>query len=818
MSFRSFFRDKVVFSGLIFSKSENLVSFFVMRQRKSHRHSFSKKFFPNRLFAAQIGAGLLFAIILFRIFELQVVSGEDYYERALRQRNGVIEIPARRGEILVRDQNTGSLVKLATNTTLDLVYVNPKVTPDKKLVAETLAPLLYTEDDHEACLKNVKLCPEGSVRLVEQDTPTEGDTTSYHPPEIVYPTREEAIAAYSLEIFRRINRDKVDFVLLARDVSDEALDAVEGLKFPGISVARETFLVYANPTKVPQSKQDRARIASALSPLVGVSEEDITNLLEQKDLRYVRLKNKIRPEVSEKIKEIQTASEETHQQSEAEIRKKKLKKDPIPDYFRGVVLVPEHWRYYPENTLASQIIGFVNREGIGQYGIEGKFHRLLSGKAGMIRSENDVKGKGVDPTSVENAEDGVTLVLTLNRVIQKRVETILEEATERFHADSGQVIVLEPKTGRILALANAPSFNPNEYADALTLRRTTPEDVKTIFKTTPLFQKDEFGRFQRSDFEAFEEAWKLKYDPEFYMYDNRLGPGAFVNRTIQEVYEPGSVFKPLIMAAGIESGEVTPTTTFLEDGPVQVGDFTIHTALDEYHGIQTMTNVLETSSNVGMVFVALRLGKAVMHSFITDKYGFGDYTDVELDQEEPGKVLPEKDWSDAHLLTASFGQGLSVTPLQVVRAWGALANGGVMMQPQIILEKHYPNGKKEVSEPTAVRRAISADTATTVTSMLVSSVENGVAHAARIPGYAIAGKTGTSQIAGSDGKYETGDGSFVTSFAGYAPAYDPQFLILVKFDRPRYGIANTWGATTAAPVFREVMTFLLEYANVPPEE
>ncbi|QQS59200.1 penicillin-binding protein 2 [Candidatus Peregrinibacteria bacterium] len=789
-----------------------------MRRRKPHRQSFSKKFFPNRLLAAQIGAGILFGIILFRIFELQVVSGEAYYERALRQRNGLIEIPARRGEILVRDQNTNTLVKLATNTTLDLVYVDPKVTPDKKLVAKTLAPLLYTNEDHEACLKNPKLCPEGSVRIVEQDAPKEGDSKNYRPPEVVFPTKDEAVAAYALEIFRRINREKVDFVLLGRDVSDETLESIEKFGFPGIDIARETFLVYADPTKVPQGKQDRMKIASALSPLLNVPTENIENLLQQKDLRYVRLKNKIRPEVSEKIQEIKTASYETYQQSKAEILAKKLDKDPIPDYFRGVVLVPEHWRYYPENTLASQVIGFVNREGTGQYGIEGKFHRLLSGKTGSIRSENDVSGKSVDPTSIKNAEDGVSFVLTLDRVIQKKVEEVLEESTKKFKADSGQIIVMEPKTGRILALANAPSFNPNEYADALTLRRTGPDDTKTIFKTTPLFRKDKFGRYQPATFEEFEEAWKLEFDPEFYIYENGLGPGAFVNRTIQEVYEPGSVFKPLIMAAGIESGEVTPTTTFLEDGPVQVGSFTIRTALDKYNGIQTMTNVLETSSNVGMVFVALRLGKAVMHSFITDKYNFGDYTDIELDQEEQGKVLPRKDWSDAHLLTASFGQGLTVTPLQMARAWSALANGGVMMQPQIISEKDYPDGTKEIIEPAAVRRAISTDTATTITSMLVSSVERGVAHTAHIPGYKIAGKTGTSQIAGSDGKYETGEGSFVTSFAGYAPAYDPRFLILVKFDRPRYGTENTWGATTAAPVFREIMAFLLEYGNIPPEE
>ncbi len=786
-----------------------------MRRRRgtSRPRNFERKYFPNRLLAAQAITACLFLVMIARLFQLQVVQGEYYFDKAIAQRTSSIEIPARRGEILVKDQDTGNLIKLATNTTLDLIYVDPMVTPDKRLVADTLAPILYTDEDFAACEEEPKFCPEGSVQYIEPDS-----EDPLARPLVQTPTREEAVLAYADTIFRKINREKVDFITLKSGVDDETLTAIDNMKLSGIGIIRESSLVYTDPTKVPQNLNAREKIADALTPLLDMPIETLIDRMKLKDLRYVKLKNKIRPEITEQIREIKALSKETYNKSRMDIISKKLDAEPTPDYFRGVVLIPEHWRYYPDDSLASQIIGFVNREGKGQYGIEGKFDRVLAGKNGMIESQNDVSGYGIDPLSVQNAEDGVDIVLTIDRVVQKKVEDILNEATTRFKADSGQAIVMDPTTGRIIALANSPGFNPNDFGEALFLERTKAEEAKDIFPTTPLFIKDEHGRFQQTTFEAFDEAWRLEFDPEFFVYRNRLGPGAFVNRTIQEVYEPGSVFKPLVMAIAIETAEVTPNTTFNEDGPIEIGNFLIKTALGEYNGIQTMTNVLETSSNVGMVFIAFKLGKSVMHNFLTDRFGFGQYTDIALADEEPGTIRPKREWSDALLATSSFGQGLTVTPMQIIRAWAVLANGGMLVQPTIVQEEIYPNGKSVTYSSQQMRRIFSPDTATTLTNMLVSAVDNGVAWPARIPGYSVAGKTGTSQIAGPDGKYATGEGSFITSFAGYAPALEPRYLVLVKFDRPRYGADSTWGSTTAAPVFKEIMEFLLDYGNVQPEQ
>lgn len=782
-----------------------------MKRRK--KSSNSDHFFGNRILVAQIFLGLFFGIVVFRLFHLQVVEGGSYAKIAQAQRVSTIEIPAKRGEILVRDKNTGALIKMATNTTLDLVYIDPAVTPDKRLAADTLAAILYTNEDFEECLSDEKFCPEGSVEIEER----QDEAGNPRAPRVVFPDRNKAVAAFADEIFRKINREYLDFIVIARDVSDENLDTIVRLATPGVDIVRENSLVYLDPTRISQDDRQKMDLASKIGSILEIPSGEIFEKMELKKVRYVKIDNKIRPEISEKIKEIKEISRETNEESKAEILASKSKKDPIPDFFRGIVLVPEHWRYYPDGEIGAHLIGFVNNENHGQYGIEGKFDKLLMGKSGKIESEIDVKGRGINPNSIQNATDGSSIVLTIDRIVQKKIENVLDEARTRFRADSAQIIVLEPKTGKIIAMANSPRFDPNNFGDAFLIKRTDPEMTKDIFKTTPLFTKDDHGRLQTSSFEEFQEAWKEKFNPEFFVYRNRLGPGVFVNRAVQEAYEPGSVFKPLVMAAAIDTAEVTPSTTYNEDGPVQVGNFWIKTATGKYLGTQTMTNVLETSSNVGMSFVALRLGKSVMHSFLTEKYRFGDYTDIELDQEEPGKIMPKKDWSDALLLTSSFGQGLTATPIQMVRAWGALANGGVMMQPQIVDEILSADGAVEKIQPHEAGRAISADTATTMTQMLVSSVEKGVAHPAKIPGYRIAGKTGTSQVAGRDGKYETGDGAYITSFGGYAPADNPRFVVLVKFDRPRIG-ENTWGSTTGAPIFREVMQFLFDYYDVPPTE
>ncbi|HPO05853.1 MAG TPA: penicillin-binding transpeptidase domain-containing protein, partial [Candidatus Gracilibacteria bacterium] len=312
-----------------------------------------------------------------------------------------------------------------------------------------------------------------------------------------------------------------------------------------------------------------------------------------------------------------------------------------------------------------------------------------------------------------------------------------------------------------------------------------------------------------------------------YVYKNRFGLEAYINKNVMSLYEPGSVFKPIVMAIGFDAGEVRPNETYNETGAIEIDTGTgekqyIRTALHVYRGIQTMTNAIEQSSNIGMAYVARKLGKELFYKYVLD-FGFGDYTYVDLPNEQKGKLTYWKSWSEAQLLTTSFGQGIAVTPIQMTSSWCALANGGVLMQPKVIKEFIRQDGKVDKIDDKVIRRVISETTSRDITGVLVSSVEKGVAKAGKVPGYKLAGKTGTSQIACSDssrchiGFYEAGMGTTVTSYGGYGPINKPKFVVLVKFERARLSGA-TWGENTAAPVFKELVKFLMNYYDIAPDD
>ncbi|MCK5607251.1 penicillin-binding protein 2, partial [Candidatus Pacearchaeota archaeon] len=565
--------------------------------------------------------------------------------------------------------------------------------------------------------------------------------------------------------------------VLRRDAEPDVMAEIINEKLSGVFVDPKRFMIYGDPTLIPETQLTET--SQILGRILESSPQDLEQKLTRRKVRYVFLRNRIEPEISRKIREL------------------KLK---------GVVLLPEHWRYYPEGDLAPHVVGFLNREEVGQYGIEGYFNTDLEGKKGTIYAEKDPLGRQITVGSSEivNAVDGDTIVLTIDRIIQKKVEEILAEAVEQYSADSGQVLIMNPFTGAIVAMANYPSFNPNEYTDVFALRALEEEEL--VESTVPLFKMNEKGKYVPVDEEDLfnEEVPK-------YVYENKFGPSVFKNRIVSEYYEPGSVFKPIVMAMALDAKEVEPQTTFLDDGPLKIDEFEIKNADGKYRGETTMNEVLAFSMNTGMSFVSKKLGKKLMYEYLMN-FGFGEYTNIRLEGEAKGIVDYYKRWSKAQMLTTSFGQGIVATPLQVLAAWSALANGGKLMQP-FIIDSIIRKDEVIQTEPQIIKRVVSEETSSIITSMLINSVRNGVARPADIPGYLIAGKTGTSQVAGKSGKYLEGEGSTITSFAGYAPALEPRFIMIVKFDRPRIG-ENTWGSTTAAPTFRAISEFMMDYYNI----
>ncbi len=432
--------------------------------------------------------------------------------------------------------------------------------------------------------------------------------------------------------------------------------------------------------------------------------------------------------------------------------------------FKGVALLPEKFRYYPAGELASQVIGFASLGaggGAGGYGIEASQDNRLRGIGGELSQEKDAGGRWIPLTDrdIVSAKNGDGIVLSLDRVIQYETEKILKDATEEFQADRATAIVMDPKTGSILSMASFPQFDPNAYSDV--------------------------------------EDYAL-----------------FMNPAVSMAYEPGSIMKPITMAIGIEEGKVSPTTEYVDTGVVSIGGYAIRNSEDKVYGRSNMTSVLNNSINTGVIFVEKQVGNKIFGDYVK-RFGFGERTGVSLPAELPGNIRNLANVrSDIQYFTASFGQGITVTPLQIVNAYATLANGGWLMRPHIINQIIHGDGSKEEVAPEPIRQVLSEQTSRTMGSMLREVVVNGHGKRADVPGYLVGGKTGTAQVAKSDGAgYE--EGLNIGSFAGYAPINDPRFVVLVKLDNPKN---VEWAESSAAPTFGKIMKFLLEYAKIKPTE
>lgn len=504
------------------------------------------------------------------------------------------------------------------------------------------------------------------------------------------------------------------------------------LTYP-VAVNREYKLAYV----IPKLVEDVAGTSVALSAVLGVEESLIRERLSDRADPFEVIKKKITPEEEAKLKEL------------------KLK---------GVNFLPEIYRYYPGGELASKVIGFVGPSDLGEigiYGVEAGWNGELHGRDGTISQERDAAGRWISLTDRDHVEpeDGDSLVLTIDRVVQYEVEKILAESREKFNADTASAIVLEPKTGKILAMASVPQFNPNEYGKT--------EDI-----------------------------------------------GLFMNPLISLPYESGSVMKPITMAIGIEEGKVNPHTEFVDTGVVSEAGYTIQNAEGKVYGRSTMTKVLEESINTGVMYVERLVGHAAFRDRLRS-FGFGSKTGVRLPAEHPGNLKNLDNLkSTIQFLTASFGQGITVTPLQLALAYATLANDGILMKPQIVNQRIDRDGNIRPVEPEEVRRVLSQETSRAMGEMLRSVVVNGHGKRADVPGYLVGGKTGTAQVAktGSKGYDEN---ITIGSFVGYAPINDPRFVIVVKFDNPR---DVQWAESSAAPTFGAIMRFLLSYAKVPTTE
>ncbi|HVD42737.1 MAG TPA: penicillin-binding protein 2 [Gaiellaceae bacterium] len=416
----------------------------------------------------------------------------------------------------------------------------------------------------------------------------------------------------------------------------------------------------------------------------------------------------------------------------------------------GFGFYPEERRNYPQRSVAAQVLGFVGTDGNGLSGLELQFDRALAGRPGKETVIKDPSGRVIDVQGQRSEIPGRDVYLTLDHSIQANAEQVLRETVHKWAAKSASAIVLDPRTGAILAMAVQPGFNANRFPSA-------PSDLQR-------------------------------------------------NRTVTDTYEPGSTFKLITVAGALSEGIVAPTTRFTLPYSLHVADRVVHDAEERGVVNYSVAQILAHSSNIGAITLAQMLGRTRLSSWIT-KFGFGRTTGVDFPGESPGIVLPPDKWSGSTIGNVPIGQGIAVTPVQMAAAYAAIANRGVWSRPHLV--DHVAGGARPSLNR---RRLVSPRIAKQLMMMLKDVVAEGTGQYAAMPGYQVAGKTGTAQKPDSHGGYATG--RYVASFVGIVPASRPRFVILVAVDEPHGAI---WGGTVAAPAFQQIARFDLQYLEVPPD-
>ncbi len=496
-----------------------------------------------------------------------------------------------------------------------------------------------------------------------------------------------------------------------------------------VATSSEKILVYANASAIT----DLENTINRLSELLQIDKEVLREKLQDNSKKYIVLKKDLTEAEQNAVKDANLS---------------------------GISFDKETSRLYPEGSLLAQLLGFVGYKGdqrVGSYGLELAFEKELAGTPGTLMQEKDNSGRWIfgGKRDQNPAVDGDSLLLTIDKTIQLKTEAVLKDTVEKHGADSGSVVIMDPKTGAILAMATYPTFDLNNYS-------------------------------------------KVE------------NPEIFNNQVTVAAYEPGSIFKPLTMAAAINEGKISPSTTYNDTGEVKVDEYTIKNSDEKAHGIQTMSQVLEESLNTGTIFAKDSIGNKKFSDYVS-KFGFGQKTGVEV-QESAGDLSNLKGNIKVNYHTASFGQGINVTPLQMVQAFSSIANGGLMVKPFIVRQIIRKAGGIDEVGRTETTQILSSKTASEVAAMMVNVVEKGHGVKAAVPGYYIAGKTGTAQVPRKDGKgYE--ENNNIGSFIGFGPVEDPRFVMLVRINHPR---TVKFAESTAAPAFGEIAQFLMQHFKIPP--
>ena len=496
-----------------------------------------------------------------------------------------------------------------------------------------------------------------------------------------------------------------------------------------LAMRRDAWLLFAEP---PNLKEKPDKIAEKLAPILEKDFSEIFSLLSKKGSVWVPIEHKLSSEVKGNIEALG---------------------------FMGIGFEKEEDRYYPEASVAAQLLGFVgkNEEGgnVGYFGLEGYYDLTLSGRKGYREGDKDAQGSPIllGNFKESSALRGVDLVTTINKTVQLTIEKKLKEGIEKYGAKGGSVVVMDPSTGKILGMASYPSFDPKKYQE--------------------------------------------------------YGDVFFKNPVISDTFEPGSIFKVLIMASALDAKAVRPDTICdICSGSLKVDKYKIETWDNKYYPDSTMTDVILHSDNIGMAFVGQKLGADTLYDYL-DKFGIGKETEIDLQGEVALPLRKKGTWNIVDLATASFGQGVAVTSIEMIRAVAGVANDGMMPTPHVVSALKGEGWQEEIKPKT--ERVISEEAAEEMTAMMVNAAKNGEAKWTSLRGFNVAGKTGTAQIPIA-GHYDPK--STNASFIGFSPAQNPKFIMLVTLNKPQ---SSQWASETAAPLWYSIAKDLFLYFGIQPE-
>jgi cell division protein FtsI/penicillin-binding protein 2 len=730
------------------------------------------------------------------VFWYTVLEHSYYQEFAEKQQKTILKNPASRGNIT---SSTESLEwVLAVSTNLGTLAIDPTQSGSHEKLLTFLADVVF----EEFCKHSQSECIPNMSNYLRTDFSNDEKITEI--------SIKDKIKSYIKERMET----PIQSVEIAQKIDEKTRETILSWNNDALYFVVDN--LYVDPTRV----KNVSLLVTLLHNSLWIDENILKDKLSIRKRRHLEIIRKM----SIGTRDIVNKRIDTEFQA---VKNKQL--TALEAVYPFLKIDDNLVRYYPEGRTTGQITGFVDGEGKWKYGIEGYFEGDLQRESPVQTVVKDIAGRPIRDYVSENSltlKSGVDIALTIDRNLQKEISRRLGEAIRSFRANKWSVVVMNPKTGAILAMVNYPDFDPNSFTEVYEMERVQysryPNPSFDLLGY-PLFIEDSSSGSINVNIEGKSLRLREATSDEVanfalikYKYKNDFWAGNYKNDIMSSLYEPGSVFKAITTAIGIDTGEIKPDDTYYDRGFVELdmGGWVkrkISNVSSECIGMHTYIHGLDWSCNVGMISIVEKIGRALFYQYIND-FGFTSKTNVTMDGEVYAQVSSYEKWPRIQFFNMSFGQGINVTMLQMAAAYSVLANGGVYMQPYIVESILYPDGKRIETVPTPLRRVIKEDTAKQVTAMLVDWVQKWFAKAGWVKWYTIAGKTGTSQIA-SKWWYEIGEAwHTVTSFGWYAPANNPKFVLIVRIDRPR---SAQYSESTSSALFANIAKYLLEYYKIP---